>query len=101
MRSSRAGKSAETRTGAGHLPPGGSRACRVASGLPLGLPSSGPVRIGPLGEIQGERTMIPTRYRSKLGSTLAYPVGAEAISVALAGVPRVEMLVLSFYARPV
>src|SRR4051812_37364768 len=45
--------------------------------------------------------MIPTRYKSRLGKTLAYPVGAEAISLALAGALHSEALELRFYARPV
>jgi hypothetical protein len=45
--------------------------------------------------------MIPTRYKSRLGKTLAYPVGAEAISLALAGALHSEALELSFHARPV
>ena len=40
--------------------------------------------------------MIPTRSKSKLPKTLSYPLGAEAISVALAGAPHVDEFDLSF-----
>ncbi len=32
--------------------------------------------------------MLPTQFRAKLGRTLSYPIGAEAISRALEGVPQ-------------
>src|SRR5215204_332946 len=44
--------------------------------------------------------MIPTRYKSKLPHSLSYPVGAEAISESLKGVPQVPALSLGFYDRP-
>jgi len=40
--------------------------------------------------------MIPTRYKSKLPRTLSYPLGAEAISEALAGAPHAEEFSLAF-----
>ena len=45
--------------------------------------------------------MIPTRYKSKLPRTLSYPIGAEAISAALAGAPHAEEFVLGFSDRVV
>lgn len=44
--------------------------------------------------------MIPTRYKSKLPHTLSYPVGAEAVSEALRGVPQETALTIGFYDRP-
>jgi hypothetical protein len=44
--------------------------------------------------------MIPTRFKSKLPKTLSFPLGAEAISEALAGVPHVEDFLLSFSDAP-
>ena len=41
--------------------------------------------------------LIPTRFRSKIAHTRSYPVGAEAISKALAGVPQFEHLELTFW----
>jgi hypothetical protein len=40
--------------------------------------------------------MIPTRFRSKLPRHLSYPVGAEAISEALAGAPHFDSLSVAF-----
>ncbi len=40
--------------------------------------------------------MIPTRHKAKLPRTLSYPIGAEAISAALAGTPHAESLSLAF-----
>jgi hypothetical protein len=45
--------------------------------------------------------MIPTRSKAKLPKTLSYPLGAEAISEALAGAPHADELSLSFYDRAV
>lgn len=44
--------------------------------------------------------MIPTSYRSKLPQALSYPVGAEAVSAALRGVPQEAALSLHFADRP-
>ena len=41
--------------------------------------------------------LIPTRDRTKIPSGLSYPVGAEAISAALAGVRQFPDLSLSFW----
>ncbi|HXN49069.1 MAG TPA: hypothetical protein VN893_20625 [Bryobacteraceae bacterium] len=41
--------------------------------------------------------MIPTGYRTKIPSTLSYPLGAEAISEALEGVPQTGFLVVDFW----
>src|SRR5882762_9302868 len=45
--------------------------------------------------------MIPTRYKSKLPKGLAYPIGAEALTTALADAPHAASLSVSFYGRPV
>ena len=44
--------------------------------------------------------MIPTRSRSKLPKALSYPIGAEAISEALADAPHADEMSLSFYDHP-
>lgn len=41
--------------------------------------------------------MIPTRYKSKVPHTFSYPVGAEAVSEALMGVPQFNDLTLHFW----
>jgi hypothetical protein len=46
-------------------------------------------------------SMIKTRYKSKLPKTLSWPVGAEAVSAALADAPHVNDLTLSFSDSPV
>jgi hypothetical protein len=45
--------------------------------------------------------MIPTRYKSNLPKTLSWPLGAEAISMALADAPHAGDLSLSFAGSPV
>jgi hypothetical protein len=45
--------------------------------------------------------MIPTRFKSKLPKTLSWPLGAEAISTALADAPHAADLSLSFVDSPV
>jgi hypothetical protein len=45
--------------------------------------------------------MIPTRSKSKLPKALSYPLGAEAISQALADAPHAGELSLSFYDQAV
>ena len=40
--------------------------------------------------------MIPTRLKAKLPQHLSYPVGAEALSEALAGAPHLESLSVTF-----
>jgi len=45
--------------------------------------------------------MIPTRFRDKLPGYLTYPLGAEALSEALAGLPHAEDLSIGFSERPV
>jgi hypothetical protein len=45
--------------------------------------------------------MIPTRIKSKLPKTLSYPLGAEAISKALADAPHAAEIALSFLDFPV
>ncbi len=45
--------------------------------------------------------MIPTRYKGRLPRQLSYPVGAEAIGEALAGVTHVEVLSVAFLTTPV
>ncbi|MHB1556572.1 MAG: hypothetical protein ACYC61_03710, partial [Isosphaeraceae bacterium] len=44
--------------------------------------------------------MIPTRVKSKLPRGLSYPIGAEALSEALAGSPHVEAISLWFSDHP-
>ncbi len=44
-----------------------------------------------------EQVVIPTLSRSKIARNLSYPVGAEAISTALASVPQLAELRLLFY----
>ena len=41
--------------------------------------------------------MIPTRIRSKIPNVLSYPLGAKAISDALAGVPQFDALAIDFW----
>jgi hypothetical protein len=41
--------------------------------------------------------MIPTRLKARLPRQLSYPVGAEAISEALAGAPHVEAFSVTFW----
>jgi hypothetical protein len=45
--------------------------------------------------------MIPTKMKSKLPKTLSYPIGAEAISAALADVPQYGDFALHFSDTPV
>jgi hypothetical protein len=40
--------------------------------------------------------MIPTRHKTKIASTHSYPLGANAISDALIGVPQRELLKINF-----
>jgi len=47
-------------------------------------------------ETSTKTPLIPTRFRSKIAHTHSYPIGAEAISTALAGVPQFELLELTF-----
>lgn len=44
--------------------------------------------------------MIPTRYKSKLPHTLSYPIGAEAVSESLKGVPQESALSIGFHDKP-
>jgi hypothetical protein len=43
---------------------------------------------------------IPTAFRDRLSSSLAYPIGAESLSEALAGVPQYGMLKVEFLRSP-
>jgi len=43
--------------------------------------------------------IIPTRFKSKLPHTQSYPIGAQAISGALRGVPQFAQLIVDFYLR--
>jgi hypothetical protein len=45
--------------------------------------------------------LIPTRYKARLPRHLSYPVGAESISEALAGIPHFESFSLRFSAEAV
>ncbi|HEX7184613.1 MAG TPA: hypothetical protein VF756_22505 [Thermoanaerobaculia bacterium] len=40
--------------------------------------------------------MIPTLYKSRLPGHLSYPIGAQALSAALAGAPHAEALTVAF-----
>jgi len=44
--------------------------------------------------------MIPTHYKMRVPRTLAYPIGAELVSSALAEVPQRERMTLGFYDKP-
>ena len=44
--------------------------------------------------------MIPTRYRAKIRRGLAFPIGAELLSEALAGTPQELSLSVSFHDKP-
>jgi len=44
--------------------------------------------------------VIPTRSKAKLPAHLSYPLGAEAVSRALAGVPQFDQLTISFRDHP-
>ncbi len=44
--------------------------------------------------------MISTKHKSKLPHTLSYPVGAEAVSESLKGVPQEPVLSIGFYNKP-
>jgi hypothetical protein len=54
---------------------------------------------GIVGVMKTESQLIPTRYKSKLASTLGWPIGAEELSVALATVPQFAELSTTFYFR--
>ena len=43
--------------------------------------------------------MIPTQSKARLSKRLSYPLGAEAVSAALAGVPQYGLLRLTFHDR--
>jgi hypothetical protein len=47
-----------------------------------------------------KRRLIPTRYRLPISKELSYPVGAEIVTGALAGVPQFDVLTLTFYNSP-
>jgi hypothetical protein len=44
-----------------------------------------------------QQITIPTLSRAKISRNLSYPIGAEHISLALAGTPQLPMLKLHFY----
>jgi hypothetical protein len=46
-----------------------------------------------------QKQIIPTRYKSKLSSTLSWPIGAEELSAALKDVPQFAELESTFYFR--
>lgn len=41
--------------------------------------------------------MIPTKYRTKIPQSLSYPIGTELLTEALADVPQLEHLTVSFF----
>jgi hypothetical protein len=45
--------------------------------------------------------MIPTEYKAKIAHTLSWPIGAEALSTALADAPQLAEFKLTFYDQPV
>ena len=45
--------------------------------------------------------MIPTQYKAKLPRQLSYPIGAQALSMALVGAPHAESFSVFFHERPV
>ena len=45
--------------------------------------------------------MIPTQYKAKLPRQLSYPIGAQALSMALVGAPHAESFSVFFHKRPV
>jgi hypothetical protein len=45
-----------------------------------------------------ELRIFPTTFRGKHPKLVSYPIGAEALSLALADVPQAEQLTCSFYA---
>jgi hypothetical protein len=46
--------------------------------------------------MERETLLIPSGYKSKIPSTLAWPIKAQELSVALAGVPQFDRLKLNF-----
>ena len=46
--------------------------------------------------MERETLLIPSGYKSKIPSTLAWPIKAQELSVALAGVPQFDLLKLNF-----
>jgi hypothetical protein len=44
--------------------------------------------------------IVPTRYKAKLPGDLSFPLGAQAVSEALAGVPQFDTLTLAFSGPP-
>ena len=44
--------------------------------------------------------MIPTRYRAKIPKRLAFPIGAELLSEALADTPQEQSLSIAFHDKP-
>ncbi len=86
------------------------RAVCVDSGGPRGrvagirrgmLQLRGMPRRHPRVEEAEAQVMIPTRFRTRLPRGLSYPVGAEALSEALAGAPHVEAMSLMFTGQAV
>ena len=64
-------------------------------------PAGGPANMGcwrrPTESRSGPPAVIPTRSKSKLGGCFSYPLGAQEISEALAGVPQFDLLSLTFW----
>ena len=44
-----------------------------------------------------KQIMIPTRSKAKISHLLSFPIGAERISKAFAGTPRIAKLFLHFH----
>jgi hypothetical protein len=50
------------------------------------------------GSVLSADHIFPTRSRTKLAKSQSYPIGAEALSRALAGVPQHDQIACDFYA---
>jgi hypothetical protein len=67
---------------------------------PMPLPITGRPRWKYGGGRKIEHTMLPATRKPRLANWLAYPVGYEVLSTALAGVPMFEHLRLQFLPEP-
>ena len=51
-------------------------------------------------EVEEKEFIIPTRYKSKIGSYLSWPAGALELTKALSSVPQIKLLRLEFNGHP-
>jgi hypothetical protein len=58
-------------------------------------------RRDPASSAMDRARMIPTRHKAKLPRYLSYPIGAQALTEALASAPRAEAFTVSFWGKPV